>query len=1144
MRKSLAALAALCVSASAALAGGVPYPANINAMPSSGFTSNHFALGDTIQGIKDSGFATVPIGSGGTGQTTASAALAALAGAPLASPALTGTPTAPTATFGTSTTQIATTAFVQAAVGGGGIVSSVFGRTGAVVATSGDYSFSLISGTAAITQGGTGGTSASAARANLSVPGLTTTNEFTQNQTVDNLFCFNACSAAAGGQFSYNPASFAFGLFTTTSGGASHASELDVDKLVTTVPIAITSGGTGATSASAARTALGAAASGANGDITSLTGLTTALPISEGGTGGTNASGARTNLAVPGLATGNIFTAANTFQNNEVCFQLDCSTATGTTGFLQFDGTSLFTLRYITSSVSHLADLSLGNLSLNSPLPIADGGTGAITSSTARAALAAAASGANSDITSITGLTTPLTIAQGGCGQTSASACLAALAGAPLASPTFTGTPAAPTPATADNTTKIATTAYVKAQGYITSAPVTSVFGRTGVVVAASNDYTFAQLASTPTTVAGYGITNAVVTTNNGSDFSNVATVRTNLAVPGLATANVFTSDNTFQNNEICFQLVCGSPTGTTGFVQFDGTSLFTLRYAVSGVQHLAGLSLEALTLNTDLTVANGGTGASTASAARSSLGAAASGANSDITSLSGLTTALSIAQGGTAGTTPLAALANLDVENGVSVGDADVTIATTTTLSFTTIPGFSTPHTWTLPSLASVNSGHEVWIVDKQNTVTATNTLTIAPGGADVIRGGNPVMNEAAGSTHCVAAGGGFWVCRLLQSAATKRTSDFAPATSGTSILKGNGSGGFSSAVSNTDYLPPASPTMTGTPTAPTATGGTNTTQVATTAFVQTAVGGVSFPVTTVFGRTGTVVATSGDYSFSLISGTAAITQGGTGGTSASAARTNLAVPGLTSANEFTQNQTFDNLICFTVCSAAAGGQISYNPASFTFSLFTTTSGGVAHASTLDVDTLVTTNAIAIANGGTGAGTAAAALTNLGALGAANNLSDVANYITALSNLGQSNQYLATAFSATTTTLAPVTGFSFVAANSGAYHFKALLFFTGDATGGVKFRMQGTALAALYTAQFTLNCNSSGANITNTVETSMAASISYSGGCTSLTATIEGVAQITGTGTGSFVPQFAQATASGTSSVNVNSFVEYQKLN
>jgi len=51
------------------------------------------------------------------------------------------------------------------------------------------------------------------------------------------------------------------------------------------------------------------------------------------------------------------------------------------------------------------------------------------------------------------------------------------------------------------------------------------------------------------------------------------------------------------------------------------------------------------------LKVAKGGTGSTTASGARTALSAAASGANSDITSLSGLTTVLSQAQGGT-GTT------------------------------------------------------------------------------------------------------------------------------------------------------------------------------------------------------------------------------------------------------------------------------------------------------------------------------------------------------------------------------------------------------------------------------------------------------------------------------------------------------------
>lgn len=69
------------------------------------------------------------------------------------------------------------------------------------------------------------------------------------------------------------------------------------------------------------------------------------------------------------------------------------------------------------------------------------------------------------------------------------------LGGAPLASPALTGTPTAPTAATGDNSTLISTTAFVKAQGYITSAPVASVFGRTGVIVAATNDYNFNQLA-------------------------------------------------------------------------------------------------------------------------------------------------------------------------------------------------------------------------------------------------------------------------------------------------------------------------------------------------------------------------------------------------------------------------------------------------------------------------------------------------------------------------------------------------------------------------------------------------------------------------------------------------------------------------
>lgn len=57
-----------------------------------------------------------------------------------------------------------------------------------------------------------------------------------------------------------------------------------------------------------------------------------------------------------------------------------------------------------------------GVITMSGTLAVANGGTGGTTDTTARANLSAAKSGANSDITSITGLTTPLSVLQGGTG--------------------------------------------------------------------------------------------------------------------------------------------------------------------------------------------------------------------------------------------------------------------------------------------------------------------------------------------------------------------------------------------------------------------------------------------------------------------------------------------------------------------------------------------------------------------------------------------------------------------------------------------------------------------------------------------------------------------------------------------------------
>ena len=86
--------------------------------------------------------------------------------------------------------------------------------------------------------------------------------------------------------------------------------------------------------------------------------------------------------------------------------------------------------------------------------------------------------------------------------------------------------------------------------------------------------------------------------------------------------------------------------------------------------------------VTTPLSVGQGGTSAATASGARTALGAAASGANSDITSLSGVTTPLSVGQGGTSAATASGARTALGAA--ASGANSDITSLTglTTPLS------------------------------------------------------------------------------------------------------------------------------------------------------------------------------------------------------------------------------------------------------------------------------------------------------------------------------------------------------------------------------------------------------------------------------------------------------------------------------
>ena len=89
------------------------------------------------------------------------------------------------------------------------------------------------------------------------------------------------------------------------------------------------------------------------------------------------------------------------------------SVPNGKTAFVYSDGTDFDN---VVQSLTNAA-ITGGTISgLDTPIAVADGGTGGATAEAARVALGAAASGVNNDITGLAGLLTPIAVTQGGTG--------------------------------------------------------------------------------------------------------------------------------------------------------------------------------------------------------------------------------------------------------------------------------------------------------------------------------------------------------------------------------------------------------------------------------------------------------------------------------------------------------------------------------------------------------------------------------------------------------------------------------------------------------------------------------------------------------------------------------------------------------
>jgi hypothetical protein len=154
---------------------------------------------------------------------------------------------------------------------------------------------------------------------------------------------------------------------------------------------------------------------------------------------------------------------------------------------------------------------------------------------------------------------------------------------APLASPALTGSPTAPTQLSNDNSTKLATTAWVaaflSASGYAPTgaSPVTSVAGRTGAVVLTHNDLTdWAATLASYALLAGPTFTGvpAAPTAGAGTNSTQIATTAFVGTAVSTAIATEVTNRNTAISNNNANTTLTGTTTGAAANFSGNVTAL------------------------------------------------------------------------------------------------------------------------------------------------------------------------------------------------------------------------------------------------------------------------------------------------------------------------------------------------------------------------------------------------------------------------------------------------------------------------------------------------------------------------------------------------------------------------------------------
>lgn len=353
-------------------------------------------------------------------------------------------------------------------------VASFNGRTGPVVPAAGDYNVSQVTGAAAsgvndditqirglttalsVAQGGTGAKNAADARTNLSamLDSKTSLNGTTNLNDLDGLkagFYYQAFSLNAKPELNY-PIQIAGSLLVQKTGAGASEGCIQTYYIFTNTAInyrrvysgqgwsewkksvlteRVEEGGSTTyiysnSSSSAPRLQVG------TDGLWGCHNGTNWVPLSlvQGGTGATTVTGVRENLGINRVVQGGSYSDFLTANGSNRLRIQDSGTwgsSTGT-GWVPL-GVGQGGTGAVTADIAR-TNLGLGLVATESIVPVTKGGTGATSPENARLSLVSAKSGANSDITSLTGLTTALSVSQGGTGAKTAEGARASLSAA------------------------------------------------------------------------------------------------------------------------------------------------------------------------------------------------------------------------------------------------------------------------------------------------------------------------------------------------------------------------------------------------------------------------------------------------------------------------------------------------------------------------------------------------------------------------------------------------------------------------------------------------------------------------------------------------------------------------------------------